>query len=357
MQRDLRSLLFAALLAAVLWCSWLVLRPFLPGIVWAAVLVVTFKPFHAGLTRAFRDRAWAASGVVTLLVALFVVVPVVVAAIQVVQGSIRAYDDLQTSYYENGPVLGVEDKWPWVNDAVERAKELIGLANVDVKAAAVNGLKRAGSFVAAKAPAFVGGVLGLVFSFFVMLIMMVVFFADGERVARAVTRALPLPATDAERIMHDLGVMTRSVFISVGLTALVQATLGGIAMLALGVSNAFTLGAAMFFSALLPGGTAIVWIPVTIWLFATGHPWKAAIFLVWCAGVVGTIDNVLRPYFAKDGVKLPTMMLVLGLLGGLIAFGLVGLFAGPIILYLMREILQLLRRDVYGDAPEAPEAR
>jgi len=111
------------------------------------------------------------------------------------------------------------------------------------------------------------------------------------------------------------------------------------------VPKAFTLGAAMFFVAILPGGTALVWIPVTIWLATSGHPWKAVIMVAWGAGVIGSIDNFLRPFFAKDGVKLPTMMLFLGLVGGLFAFGIVGLFAGPMILYLLRELTTAMRQE------------
>ena len=161
----------------------------------------------------------------------------------------------------------------------------------------------------------------------------------------SIARSLPLPPDDADRIMRDLGLMTRSVFISVGLTALVQASLGAFALLVLGVPKAFTLGAAMFFFAVLPGGPAVVWIPVAIWLAANGHGVKAIILAAWGIGVIGTIDNVLRPYFAKDGVKLPGMMLFLGLLGGLFAFGVVGLFAGPIILYLLRELTTAMRQE------------
>jgi predicted PurR-regulated permease PerM len=345
MQRDLGTILFAALLAAVLWCSWLVLKPFLPGIIWASVLVVTFKPLHERLTARLRGRTWAASTLVTLVVAAFIIVPTVIAAVQVVQGSIQAYTWVETAYNDKGADLGADERWPRLDAAFNDAKNFIGLADVDVRATGISLVKKVGAVAAAKAPGWVGSALELAFSFVVTFAMMSVLFARGGSVASAIAGALPLPRDTAERIMRDLGLMTRTVFISVGLTALVQAALGTIALLVLGVPNAFTLGAAMFFFALLPGGTALVWVPVSIWLGMSGHPWKGVIMAGWGAGVISTIDNFLRPFFAKDGVKLPTMMLFLGLLGGLFAFGLVGLFAGPIILYLLRELTTAMRQE------------
>ena len=338
MTRETTPLLYAALLAAVFWLAWLVLRPFLPGFVWAAVLVAAFRPAHTRLSAWFGGRAWLASTVVTLLVAGFVVVPVVVAVVQVAQGAVEGYQWVQTSYAAEGFDLGLQQRFPWLGDATARAKELIGLANVDLQAASMTAVRKLGNFVAARGPGLVGGALGIVFSFLVMIVMMLVLFADGDGLSAAIAESLPLPRAKAERVLHDLASMTRSVFISVGLTAVVQALLAGVMMLILGIPHAFTLTAAIFFAALLPGGTPIVWIPISIWLAANGRPWACGIFVVWCAAVVSTIDNVLRPFFAKGGVKLPGMMLFVGMFGGLIAFGIVGLFLGPIILYLLREL-------------------
>ena len=339
--REISPLLYAALLAAVFWLAWLVLRPFLPGFVWAAVLVAAFRPAHTKLSGWFGGRAWLASSIVTLLVAGFVVVPVIVAVVQVVQGAAQGYQWVQTSYAAEGYDLGLQQRFPRLQEATDRVKELIGLANVDLQATAISAVKKVGDFVAAKGPRILGGVFGMVFSFFVMIFMMIVLFAGGQGLAAAIIAAVPVPRATAERIMYDLTLMTRSVFISVGLTALVQALLAGIMMLILGVPHAFTLTAAVLFAALIPGGTALVWIPVALWLAADGRPWACGIFVAWCAGVVSTIDNVLRPLFAKSGVKLPGMMLFVGMFGGLIAFGIVGLFLGPIILYLLQELTRV----------------
>src|SRR5262245_22463360 len=217
MLRDTAPLLYAALLAAVFWLAFLVMKPFLPGIVWAAVLVVTFRPVHDRLTAQFKGRAWLASALVTLLVAGFIVIPITVAAVQVVQGGIEAYKWSQTAYAEAGADLGARARWPWIDDALTRAKELIGIANLDLKATAIDVAKKVGAFAAAKAPAVVASTFQVVFSFIVMIFMMLVLFADGRRVGDALISVLPIPRADAKRIVGELGGMTRTVFISVGL--------------------------------------------------------------------------------------------------------------------------------------------
>ncbi len=347
--RETAPLLYAALLAVFVWLAARVLGPFLPGITWAAVLVVVFRPLHDRVKVELGGRAWLASLLLTVLVALLVVVPIVIAAVRVTNAAIDAYQWTQTAYEQQGADLGVRERWPWVEDAITRASELVGVAHIDVQAAALDLAKRVSSFVAAKAPSVLGGAFGLAFSFIVMLFMMVSFFHHGPALAHTLASVLPIPRSDAIRILNELAIMTRSVFVSVSLTALIQAALTVLGFLVLGVGNAFTLGAVVFFVSVLPGGPGVVWLPVAIYLAATGHPGKALLLVVWGGGVVGTIDNFLRPYFARGGVKLPTALLVLGLIGGAVAFGLVGLFLGPIVLYVLRELATVTRREVYGE--------
>jgi len=350
------KLLFVAILVIALWSAIKVLAPFIAGFTWAAVLVVTFRPFHEWLAVRFRGRRWMASATVTILAAAFVVVPLVMAAVQAVQGGIAAYEWTVTNYQAGGNDLGLAERWPWFDDALVRAKDLFGLANVDLNAAAISAVKRVGSFLAQRGPALMGGVLGMGFSFFIMLMGMPVFFVHGERFARAIADALPIPEADAVRILSELRDMTRTVFISVGLTAAVQASLMGVGLLVLGVPHVVPLSAATFFTALIPGGPGLIWIPAAIWLAATGHTIKAILLVAWGAGVIGTIDNVLRPLLAGKGVKLPGIILFLGMFGGMLAFGLVGLFLGPIALYMTRELVAILRRDVYASPEDAPRS-
>src|SRR5580765_2938670 len=353
MYRDSTSrFLFVLLLLAMAWFAGLVIAPFIAGLTWAAVLVVTFRPFHRRLQRRCGGRQWIATTILTLLVAAFVIVPVTLAAVQAVQGGIAGYQWVQ-AYQGTSSDPTVAERWPWLVDLVEHAKRVVGLADVDLKALAVTALRRVAAFLAATGPALVGGALGLVFSFLVMIVGIPVLFAHGEAMTEALASALPFPIDDARRILYDIGEMTRGVFLSVGLTAAVQAALGLFGFLVLGVPHAGTLSALMFFLALVPGGVGLVWAPVAIWLGLGGNTWSAVFMVVWGGGVVGTIDNVLRPLFAGRGVKLDGITLFFGLVGGMAAFGLVGLFLGPIVLYTLRELVEILRRDVYAGVEPA----
>ncbi len=349
MYRDSTSrFLFVLLLLAVAWFAGQVIAPFIAGLTWAAVLVVTFRPFHRRLQRACGGKQWIATTILTLLVAAFVIVPVTLAAVQAVQGGIAGYQWVQESYQGTSSAPAMAERWPWLVDLVEHGKRVVGLADVNLKALAINALQRVASILAATGPALVGGMLGLAFSFLIMIVGIPLLFAHGEAISEAVASALPFPIEDARRVLYDIGEMTRAVFLSVGITAAVQAALGWIGLVVLGVPHAGTFGALMFFLALVPAGVGLVWAPIALWLALNGHTWSAVLLVVWGGGVVGTIDNILRPMLAGRGVKLDGISLFLGMLGGMAAFGLVGLFLGPIVLYTLRELVAILRRDVYG---------
>jgi predicted PurR-regulated permease PerM len=347
-QDSTTRILFVALLIFVLVVAYRVIAPFLSGLFWAAVLVAAFNPLRNRLERLFGGRPKAAAAVVTVMIAAFVAVPILAAAVKALQAGITAAEWIVTNFRSGGMDLGLTDRWPQLGNALEHVKSLLGMGHVDLQAMLVSGLEKLLQYVGAKGPALVSSTFGLIFSFGVMLLAMPMLFTNRTRVASALIEALPVPDADAKRIVGELILITRSMFSSVVLTAAVQALLGGAALLVLGVPHAMSLTAVMLFCAVLPGGTAIVWAPVAIWLAATGHPAKAAFLAIWGAGVLSTIDNVLRPIFAGKGVELPTSMLVVGTLGGVISFGFVGLFLGPIALYLARELVATLRRDGHG---------
>jgi predicted PurR-regulated permease PerM len=188
-----------------------------------------------------------------------------------------------------------------------------------------------------------------------MLVTMAVLFHEGPGLLSTLRRFLPLPEGDRDEVIRELREVTRSVFFGVILTALVQGVLGGIGVAIVGLPNPIVFGGAMFLCAILPAGTVIVWLPAALWLLATGSPWRGIFLIAWGAGVVSTADNFLRPLFIGRGVRMHALLVFFGTLGGMLAFGIIGLFLGPLIITVFLFLLEVLRRDFF--AVEAETAR
>lgn len=346
-------IVFLSLFAFTLYLMYRIFAPFLPGICWAIVLVVAFHPVYERLCRWLRGRTWLAAGLLSAAVAAFVVVPSTIAIVRVGQVAAKAYAWLERSYAESGPGLGIVEKVPWLADAMEWAGQYVNFDAIDVKGAALATLQKLGNTVAAKSAGWVADAFATVLTFLVLIVMTAVLFHEGPALAERLRSLLPFADRDRDEVLRDLRNVTRAVFLGVIVTAFVQAVVGAIGAAIVGFPAAVTFGAAMFFAALLPGGTAVVWAPVAIWYFAAGHPWKAVFLALWGMLLVSSLDNFLRPLFISKGVRMHTLLVFFGIFGGMIAFGLVGLFLGPIVITLFLFLLNVLRRDLFSGESEA----
>jgi predicted PurR-regulated permease PerM len=139
--------------------------------------------------------------------------------------------------------------------------------------------------------------------------------------------------------------MTSAVFYGVFMTSAVQGLLGGVGWWMVGLPSPLTAGFTMFFFSLLPTGTVLVWGPGAVYLLIQGHPFKAAILALWGIAIVGAIDNFLRPFFISGRTHMHSLLVFFGVLGGLAAYGIGGLFLGPLLITLFLFLVQVIRRD------------
>jgi len=344
------------LLILTLYLMYLIFRPFLPGIAWAVVLVVAFHGAYARLTRILGGREWLAATLLSLLLACFIVIPTAVAAVQVAQGMAEAYDWLSDWSASGSSILARFEGHPWLGPVVDWVKRRVDLGKLDLETTIISAVRTLGTTLAGRTSALVRNGLQMLMTLVVVLLTTTVLFHEGARVVDVLRRYLPLTPKDREEVLLQLRDVTRAVFFGVLLTALVQAILGTIGFLVVGVPSAILLGAAMFLCALLPGGTALVWGPATIWLFATGHSLKGGFLLIWGVVAVSSVDNLLRPLFIRRGVRMPVILVFFGTLGGMLAFGLIGLFTGPLVITICLFLLEVVRRDFFRneDAPAGP---
>ena len=325
-----RAALGVLFLVALVGLSMWILLPFLGAVAWATMVVVATWPALLAVQARLWNRRWLAVTVMTVALLVVLIVPLAAAITTIVAHAkdFAGWAKAIAAFRLSSPPAWLV-KLPLVGEIAQRAWEDIGVTGVGELAA------KAGPYAAAITRWFIAQV-GNLGKLFLQLLLTVVFaavlYARGEGVAEGVRRF-------ARRLAGDNGVNAvllaaqaiRGVALGVVVTALAQALLGGIGLLIASVPFAAVLTALMFILAVAQIGAAPVLVVPVIWLYWAGSTGWATFLLVWTI-VVSGIDNVLRPMLIRKGAKLPLLLVFAGVVGGLIAFGLIGIFIGPIVL-------------------------
>jgi len=329
------AVLFIAMLIAA--CFW-ILRPFLTAIVWASTIVIATWPVMLGVqARLFGKRPLAVLAM-TLLMVLLLVVPLSLAigsivsrADEIVAGarSLAAFTlPAPPAWVARLPLVGPKLATQWQELAVagpdELAARLAPYARMIVR------------WLIAQA----GSVGLMIVQFLLTVVISAVLYAKGEQAAGGVRRfARRLAGQHGENAAILAAQAVRGVALGVVLTAVIQTILGGIGLAISGVPGAAFLTAITLILCVAQVGPLLVLIPVVAWLFWTGQTLWGSIMVAWTI-VVGTIDNVIRPFLIRKGADLPLLLIFAGVIGGLLAFGVVGLFIGPVLLAVTYTLLQ-----------------
>lgn len=204
--------------------------------------------------------------------------------------------------------------------------------------------KGAGSFLVVGATQLTAGTAGFLLDLFVMLYAMFFFFRDGPRIIEKIFYYMPLTSEDEGLLLERLTSVTRATIKGTLVIGIIQGTLAGLGFWAAGIDGAAFWGTIMTVLSVVPGiGAALIWVPAVIYLFITGQTLTATLLLAWCAAVVGTVDNLLRPALVGKDAKMPDLLILIGTLGGLFLFGPIGFIVGPIVCGLFLTVW-----DIYG---------
>jgi len=314
-----------------------ILRPFLGATIWATMVVVATWPVLLGLQRLLWGRRALAVAVMTSVLLLVFVVPLSLAILTIVTESDRLIGWARGfSIAELPPPPDVIRHLPFVGPKVAAAWE-------QAVASGAEGL------VAKLAPyandivkwfvSEVGGVGFLVLQFLLTVVISALMYAGGEGAADTVKRfGRRLAGERGENTVKLAGQAIRGVALGVGVTAIVQSVVSGIGLAIVGVPFAGLLTAVIFMLCIAQLGPMLVLVPVVAWLYWTGDAgWGT--FLLLLTLVVGTMDNFLRPILIRRGADLPLLLILAGVIGGLVAFGLVGIFVGPVLLAVSYKLL------------------
>jgi predicted PurR-regulated permease PerM len=333
--RNTLAVLFIGILITA--CFW-VMRPFISAMLWAAMIVIATWPFFLKLQARFWGKRWLAVLVMTILLLLILIIPICFAVLTILDRTDEIVGwSKSLSTVKIPPPPGWLEKIPMVgSSAVEHWQSLAATSPEDLS-------KQLAPYAAKLVAWFVGqaGNFGLlVLQFLLSIVIAAVFYAKGETAAVGIRKfAYRLAGQSGDEAAVLSAKAIRGVALGIVVTALVQSSLGGVGLLLAGVPAAVLLTALMLMLCIAQVGPGLVLIPSAIWLFYSGDHFTGVLFSIW-AIFVSTIDNFLRPILIRKGVDLPMVLIITGVIGGLIGFGIIGLFIGPVILAVTFTLVQ-----------------
>ncbi len=338
------------LIAGSLW----VLKPFIPALLWAVMIVVATWPLMLAVQERLGGRR-SAVAVMTLGLLLVLIVPTSLAVWTILGQSDRISDLVRSvpsirvppppSWVREMPLGGARLAGRWAEYAALSSEELANLLSPYVRSA--------GRWFATQA----GGFGVTIVQFLLTVVLSAILYARGEGAAHQVRRFIRrLTGPRADEIVTLSGQAIRAVALGIVVTAVVQATLAGIGLFGVGFPFAGMFVALVFILCVAQLGPIIALLPCVIWLYAAGSTTRATVLLVVMI-LAGTVDNVLRPLLIKKGADLPLLLIFAGVIGGLLWLGIIGLFVGPVILAVASRLLDGWIESGTGEhAPEVSPA-
>jgi predicted PurR-regulated permease PerM len=344
------------LIAALLYLVGRIVAPLWQPLVWAILLGSLLAPLNRRLARRLGGRPKLASGLTTAAVVLLLLLPIVAigGAVAAQAAQLLKRIDTETLRPSNLDLSHI----PMLAKPLHWVQSTVGISLAQIEGWIVVGTKRMLETLASSGGAVMLGALGTVVSFLLMLFVLFFVLRDGPVFADRVIRVLPIEARLRRRLWRHLIDVTRAVFMGIGLTALVQGLLLGIGFTIAGLPSPLVFGVLGALFALVPVvGTAVIWVPAVLWLLAQGEPGYALFMAAWCVVAVGSVDNFLRPILISGRVEVPTLAVFIGVMGGLSAFGFIGLFLGPIVLGLVVALFRFTTEELAGrpDPDGSPE--
>ena len=339
-----------AVLAVLVVGVFLVLQPFISAIVWAAILAATVWPVFAWVRRHLAGRSGLAATVVTILVLVVVVTPFLVVGVTLAENSDRV-----TTFFRQLVESGPPGPPAWANDLPVVGPRLVTYWSTFAHDSEATFIELKKWVEPAKAYALKGGAgvaegllqltLSVLIAFF--------FFRDGDAIVARLRGAVSRIAPDRGlHMLHVALTTTRAVVYGILGTALAQGVLMAIGLWIVGVKAAPLLGLATFFLSPVPVGPPLVWIPASIILFMHGDQGWGVFLFLWGLLVVSAVDNFIKPMIISHGSDLPFVLVLLGVFGGVVAFGFIGVFLGPVLLALGFAMI----KEWAGEAPAAKES-
>jgi predicted PurR-regulated permease PerM len=324
--RSFRVLLIALSLAFA-WILW----PFYGAILWATVIAILFAPLHRRLSRSMGQRRNLPALATLAIIVVMVIVPLTLIAALLLEETSSVYARIRSGELSFGRYFQqVFDALPpWATSVLDR----FGLPHLEAVQERVSaGLMKSSEFLALRAINIGQNTFEFIVSLFVMLYLLFFLLRDGDELTWRIRKAIPLRAEQQRALFDKFIIVIRATVKGNIVVAVLQGALGGLIFWFLGIHAPVLWAALMALLSLLPAvGAGLVWLPVAIYLLATGAVWQGVLLIAYGVLVIGLVDNVVRPILVGKDTKMPDYVVLVSTLGGIAIFGLNGFVIGPVI--------------------------
>ncbi len=340
MDRDHIRYFFIILFVAVFYLAFLVIKPFITPLLISMVFAFIFSPVYRWLNNKVKSPSWSAFFVSFLLV-IIVSVPAVF-LVNAAIGDAQVFYSVTRQKFVSGELFPAEcgDN---VNGIVCKASDSFRavMSNAMFQFYLNEALKNVTRFIISSAQNLFLSIPRIVLSLFIIIVTTFFMTRDGESIVKRIKNLIPLKKKHRDKIVNKFKDVTSAIIFGYILAAIVQGVLGGIVFMIAGISSPILWGALMMITALIPFiGSALIWVPAFLYTLALGNIGQAVFILI--AGlIISNIDNIIRPFIIGNKAQIHPVLVILGVLGGLYLFGMMGFFIGPLILALFLTFLQI----------------
>ncbi|MDW6003054.1 AI-2E family transporter [Vibrio mangrovi] len=325
-----RVIVIALLIAAI--ACYLLIEPYINSIVLAFIISLLIYPLHQHLEHKLARHKNFASFLSCVILTFIIVIPLLFVFGAIVQQGARFSQNL----YQWGTHGGVQEIFnhPWAVKAMAFANTYLPFSEInptEIAQKVAQMSSQFGSQLVGMSARLVGDATAFIMNFFLMLFVLFFLLRDHNKMIRTLRHVLPLSRSQEDKLLEEIEKVSKSAVMGSFLTALAQGFAGGIGMWIAGFPGLFW-GTMMGFASFIPVvGTALIWIPASAYLILTNDTSWGIFLVVWSIAVVGSIDNLLRPFLMQGSAGMNTLMIFFSLLGGIHLFGLMGLIYGPLI--------------------------
>jgi predicted PurR-regulated permease PerM len=330
-----------------------ILSPFLSSIIWAILLAMVFYPLFRRLQRLMKKKEILSALVMTFLVLIVIILPFCLLLVSLASEMVDVYHRVEEMIRTGQLQTYLEriKEIPIFKEILNRLSQHIDFSQMDPLPILLKNFNQISTFIFNQATTLLKGFSSLIAGFFFSLLSLYYLFKDGSHVFGRLKEIVPLPSKERDLLIQRFKDMIYATIYGGLLIATIQGLLGGLSFWILGLPSAIFWGTAMAFLSFIPiGGTALIWAPAAIILLIGGFIWKGLILLGVGIFVISMVDNLLRPFFISSRTNIHPLLLFFAVLGGVQAFGLIGLVAGPLIATLFLTMTEIYIHGIKSEA-------